>query len=63
MRVRHERLKECMGITATEELPDGTETMAQESVSWDYDGDDVVMTFTRDHPQPNQYATLRWESA
>ncbi len=52
-----------MGITATEELPDGTETMAQESVSWDYDGDDVVMTFTRDHPQPNQYATLRWESA
>jgi hypothetical protein len=63
LRVRHEGLKECMGITATEELPDGTETMAQESVSWDYDGDDVVMTFTRDHLQPNQYATLRWEPA
>jgi hypothetical protein len=61
LRVRHEGLRECAGITATEELPDGTETLAQESVSWDYDGDDLIMTFTRDHLQPNQYATLRWE--
>jgi len=61
LRVRHEGLRECAGITATEELPDGTETLAQESVAWDYDGDDVIMTFTRDHLQPNQYATLRWE--
>jgi len=61
LRVRHEGLRECAGISATEELPDGTETLAQESVSWDYDGDDVIMTFTRDHLQPNQYATLRWE--
>lgn len=61
LRVRHRGLKECAGITATEELPDGTETVAQESVAWDYDGDDVIMTFTRDHLQPNQYATLRWE--
>ena len=63
LRVRHDGLKEAVGITATEELPDGTETMAQESISWDYDGDDVVMTFTRDHLQPNSYATLRWEPA
>ena len=63
LRVRHAGLRECAGITATEELPDGTETLAQESVAWDYDGDDVIMTFTRDHLQPNQYATLRWEPA
>lgn len=61
LRVRHTGLRECAGITATEELPDGTETLAQESVAWDYDGDDVIMTFTRDHLEPNQYATLRWE--
>lgn len=61
LHVRHEGLKEVAGITATEELPDGTETLAQESISWDYDGDDVIMTFTRDHLEPNQYATLRWE--
>ncbi|MCY7341674.1 MAG: hypothetical protein LH603_07455 [Pseudonocardia sp.] len=61
LRVRHVGLRECAGITATEELPDGTESLAQESVAWDYDGDDVIMTFTRDHLQPNQYATLRWE--
>lgn len=63
LRVRHAGLRECAGITATEELPDGTETLAQESVAWDYDGDDVIMTFTRDHLEPNQYATLRWEPA
>ncbi len=61
LNVRHEGLKEIAGITATEELPDGTEILAQESISWDYDGDDVIMTFTRDHLEPNQYATLRWE--
>jgi hypothetical protein len=63
LRVRHDGLKECGAITASEELPDGTETLAHESVAWDYDGDDVIMTFTRDHLQPNQYATLRWEPA
>lgn len=63
LRVRHDGLTDLAGITATEELPDGTETLARQSVEWDYDGDTVVMTFTRDHLQPNQYATLRWETA
>ena len=62
LRVRHEQIRELAGLTAVEELPDGTEQLAQESVVWDYDGDDVVMTFTRDYLQPNQYATLRWET-
>ena len=61
LHVRHEGVKDVAGITATEELPDGSETLASESVAWDYDGDDLIMTFTRDHLEPNQYATLRWE--
>jgi hypothetical protein len=61
LNVRHEGIKEVAGITATEELPDGTETLAQESISWDYDGDDVIMKLTRHSLEPNQYATLRWE--
>lgn len=63
LNVRHRGLKDLAGVTAGEELPDGTEHLAGQSVQWDYDGDDVVMTFTRDHLQPNQYATLRWERA
>ena len=63
LRVRHKGLGSLAGITASEELPDGTELLARQSVEWDYDGDDVVMTFTRDHLQPNQYATLEWDSA
>jgi hypothetical protein len=63
LRVRHDGFGELAGITASEELPDGTENLAQQSVVWDYDGTDVLMTFTRDYLQPNQYATLRWETA
>lgn len=62
LRVRHNDLGELAGITAAEELPDGTESLAQKSVVWDYDGADVLITFTRDYLQPNQYATLRWET-
>jgi hypothetical protein len=63
LRVRHRGLGELAEIRATEELPDGTESLAQQSVVWDYDNADVQMTFTRDYLQPNQYATLRWETA
>lgn len=62
LRVRHSGLGELAGITATEELPDGTQSLAQQSVIWDYDGSDVLITFTRDYLQPNQYATVRWET-
>jgi len=61
LRVRHDGLGELAEIRATEELPDGTENLAQQSVVWDYDNDDVLMTFTRDYLQPSQYTTLRWE--
>lgn len=61
LNVRHAGIHEVAGITAIEELPDGAERLAQESVIWDYDGDDLIMTFTRERLEPNQYATLRWE--
>jgi hypothetical protein len=28
---------------------------------WDYEGDDVVMTVTRDYLNPGQAVTLRWD--
>jgi hypothetical protein len=49
------------GCTATEEHPDGSENSATDSLVWDYDGDDAVMTLTRDYLRPNQAVTLRWE--
>lgn len=63
LRVRHAGLRELAEIRASEELPDGAENLAQHSVVWDYDDGDVLITFTRDYLQPNQYATLRWEPA
>jgi hypothetical protein len=64
LQVRHEGIKDDLaGITATEELPDGTALLSQQSMTWDHEADDLVMTFTLDHLQPNQYATLRWEKA
>jgi hypothetical protein len=60
IRLRHRgggRLAVC---TAVEEHPDGSENSATEELMWDYDGDDVVITLTRDYLRPNQAVTLRW---
>jgi hypothetical protein len=62
LNVRHGGLRNLGGLTATEELPDGTEVVRQQAVSWHYEGDDVAMSLTLDRIQPGQYATLRWES-
>ncbi len=62
LNVRHCGLKRLGGFNATEDLTDGAEVVAQQSVAWHYEGEDVVMTFTRDHLHPAQNATLRWES-
>jgi hypothetical protein len=63
LRVRHQGVGSLAGLTAIEELPDGTERLAPRSVVWDYEGDDAVMTFTLDYLRPSQYATLRWDAA
>jgi hypothetical protein len=61
--VRHKGVETLTGLTAVEELPNGTERLAQQSTTWDYDGADAVMKLTLDYLRPNQYATLRWETA
>lgn len=52
------RLVTC---SATEEHPDGSERSVNDSLSWDYEGDGIVMTVTRNHLRPGQSVTLRWE--
>ena len=39
---------------------DGSENSATEELMWDYEGNDVVITLTRDYLRPNQAVTLRW---
>ncbi|WP_227981075.1 hypothetical protein [Nocardia spumae] len=34
---------------------------ATEDLLWHYDGDDIVVTLTRDYLRPNESVTLRWE--
>ncbi|WP_433227820.1 hypothetical protein [Actinomadura formosensis] len=58
VRQRHVDLAGC---TASEEHPDGSENSATDSLVWDIDGQDAVMSLTRDHLRPNQFVTLRWE--
>lgn len=58
VRQRHVDLGGC---TASEEHPDGSENSATDSLVWDIDGQDAVMSLTRDHLRPNQFVTLRWE--
>lgn len=52
------KLSTCSG---EEVRPDGSLHSATEDLMWDYDGDDIVVTLTRDYLRPNQSVTLRWE--
>jgi hypothetical protein len=61
LRVRHQRARQLLRCWAMEEEPNGSENSAEDALVWDYDGDDVVMTLTRDHLRPNQALTLRWD--
>ncbi|MQY26731.1 hypothetical protein [Nocardia aurantia] len=54
---RH-RLVTCSG---EEVQPNGLIGSATEDLLWDYDGDDIVVTLTRDYLRPNESVTLRWE--
>jgi hypothetical protein len=60
IRLRHRGGGQLAVCTAVEEHPDGSENSATEELMWDYDGDDVVITLTRDYLRPNQAVTLRW---
>ena len=61
IRLRHRGAGQLASCTALEEHPDGAENTANEDLLWDYDGDDVLVTLTRDYLRPNQAMTLRWE--
>ncbi|MFV2177953.1 hypothetical protein ACFHW2_40045 [Actinomadura sp. LOL_016] len=61
LRIRHRGAGELLRCTATEEHPDGSENSAEDALVWDYDGEDVVMTLTRNYLRPNQALTLRWD--
>lgn len=60
LRVRQQNVQ-LASCTATEEYPDGGESSANDSLTWDYENDNTVMTLTRDYLRPNQAVTLRWE--
>jgi hypothetical protein len=51
-------LKSCVAV---EEHPDGSENSAFEDLLWDNEGEDLVITLTRDYLRPNQSVTLRWD--
>ncbi|MEU4694325.1 hypothetical protein [Actinoplanes sp. NPDC023714] len=59
--LRHRGVKRLTSCSSLEESPDGSEHSGQADVVWDYDGDDVLITLTRDYLQPNQVVTLRWD--
>ncbi|GLY74397.1 hypothetical protein [Actinoallomurus iriomotensis] len=61
LRIRHQGAGQLLRCSATEEEPNGSESSAEDHLVWDYDGDDVNMTLTRDHLRPNQAITLRWD--
>jgi hypothetical protein len=60
LRVRQQNVQ-LVTCTATEEHADGSETSANDSLTWDYETGDVLLTLTRDYLRPNQAVTLRWE--
>jgi hypothetical protein len=61
LRVRHRGAGQLLRCGAAEEHPDGSEDSADDALMWDHEGDDVVMTLTRNYLRPNQALTLRWD--
>lgn len=60
LRVRQQNVQ-LVTCTATEEYPDGSESSANDSLTWDYEDNDIVLTLARDYLRPGQAVTLRWE--
>jgi hypothetical protein len=63
MNLRHAGAGELRGCGAVEEHPDGSESSADDSLIWDHEGRDAMITLTRDLLRPNQAVTLRWDVA
>jgi len=58
--LRHGDAGDLISCSAVEEHDDGSENSATEELIWDDEGDDVIITLTRDYLRPNQSVTLRW---
>jgi hypothetical protein len=52
---------QLVNCTAAEEHPDGTENSVTDGLTWDYDGDDIIVMLTCNYLRPGQSVTLRWE--
>ncbi|WP_433734914.1 hypothetical protein ACQP0C_41660 (plasmid) [Nocardia sp. CA-129566] len=59
--LRQKGIHKLLTCSGEEVQPGGAINSASEDLLWDYDGDDIVVTLTRDYLQPNQSVTLRWE--
>ncbi|WP_174553259.1 hypothetical protein [Nocardia beijingensis] len=59
--LRHNAVGRLLSYSATEEQVNGSEQTVSEDLIWDNDGDDVLVTLTRDYLRPGQSATVRWD--
>jgi len=62
IRLRHHGISMLTRCTASEERPDGSEISATDGLSWQRDGDDIVIELARRHLRANQSVTLRWDT-
>lgn len=60
LNLRHGDAGDLISCEAIEEHADGSENSATEELIWDYEGDDVIITLTRDYLRLGQSVTLRW---
>jgi hypothetical protein len=60
LQVRHRGIR-LLSCDAVEEYAEGSEISAYDGLLWDYEGDDAVMTVTRDYLRPGQAVTMRWD--
>jgi hypothetical protein len=59
--LRHRGGEQLITCSAIEEHSNGGENLASEDLLWNYENNDVLITFTRDYLRPNQALTVRWE--
>lgn len=59
--LHHRAVGRLLGYSAVEEQQNGSENSVTEDLLWDNDGDDVIVTLTRDYLRPGQSLTMRWE--
>lgn len=63
LNLRHINAGELSSCSAVEEHPDGAENSATEALIWDTEGNDVLISLTREYLRPNQSITLHWKVA